>query len=86
MEFKNNGDPRLSLLLKQNSPNSAIQLLGFPYDLEQLPIPRGQEYGPDCLRRFLPKIGPLLNPEFEISIENLDISDSGNIPENLEKT
>lgn len=39
----------------------------------------------DCLRRFLPKIGPLINPEYEIDISNLKICDYGNIVLDLKK-
>jgi formiminoglutamase len=42
---------------------------------------KGCEYGPDCLRRFLPKLGPLINAEYLISIYDLKVSDSGNILE-----
>jgi len=56
-------------------------------------VKSGHEYGPDCLRRFLPKIGPVLNAEYNIDISTLKIKDLGNILskneesiENLTKT
>ena len=33
----------------------------------------------DCLRRFFQKSGPIINSEFKINIEKLNISDYGNI-------
>lgn len=33
----------------------------------------------DSLRRFFMKVGPLNNPEYEIDISNLKITDYGNI-------
>ena len=39
----------------------------------------GQENGPDCLRRFFPKVGPLINSEYKINISKLKITDYGNI-------
>ena len=37
----------------------------------------------DCMRRFLPKIGPLFNAEYNIYISDLIIKDLGNIHEHL---
>lgn len=31
------------------------------------------------MRRFIPKVGPLINEEYNINIENLNITDYGNI-------
>ncbi|EAR92568.1 arginase (macronuclear) [Tetrahymena thermophila SB210] len=61
-----------------------ISLIGFPYSIGagRDNIYKGQENGPDCLRRFLSKLGPVVNPEYEISIENITISDYGNIQVN----
>lgn len=56
-------------------------MIGFPYDegVVRNGGRRGAELGPDCLRRFLPGAGPLVNPELNISIADLVISDYGNI-------
>lgn len=42
-----------------------VCLIGFPYDVgaRRSGIPQGQEYGPDCLRRFFPLVGALVNDE-----------------------
>ena len=57
----NNGDPRLSLILKSYE-QSDISILGFPFDLDNNKIPRGQEYGPGLIIKktvcegFCPKL------------------------------
>ncbi len=73
-------DPRLNLLITQN-PESDIIIVGCPYDLlRKRSIGKGgEDNGPCCLRRFYPKVGPLNNPEFGISIRELKVGDIGNI-------
>ena len=39
----------------------------------------GEENAPCCLRRFFPKVGPLINPEFDIDINPVKVTDFGNI-------
>ncbi|EGR28902.1 hypothetical protein IMG5_166960 [Ichthyophthirius multifiliis] len=58
-----------------------ISLIGYPYDIgaKREKIQQGQEDGPDCLRRFLNKVGSIVNYEYQIDISNLKISDYGNI-------
>lgn len=59
-----------------------LVLLGFPYEIgtKRAGIPcSGLENGPDCLRRFLPKLGPLINPEQNLSIQSLRLKDYGNL-------
>jgi formiminoglutamase len=58
-----------------------IVLVGFPYDegVVRNGGRRGAELGPCCLRRFLPKTGPLYNVEHQISIDSLRFSDYLNI-------
>ncbi|KRX09847.1 hypothetical protein PPERSA_02719 [Pseudocohnilembus persalinus] len=58
-----------------------ISLIGYPFDIgcERDKIQKGQDHGPDCMRRFLGKTGSLKNQEYDINIENLKISDYGNI-------
>lgn len=61
-----------------------IVLIGFPYEIgskrlnSSIPY-SGLENGPDCLRRFLPKLGALYNAEYDISLEKLNFKDYGNI-------
>lgn len=61
-----------------------VVLIGFPYDLgcKRLSSPiafSGIDNGPDCLRRFLPKLGAIYNAEYDVCLENLKIKDYGNI-------
>lgn len=73
-------DPRMGYILKEGFEGN-ISVLGFPYDIgaKRAGKPIGQEYGPDCLRRFLPKAGPIYNAEYDIDISKLDLTDYGNI-------
>lgn len=58
-----------------------VVLIGFPYDEGVIRAGgrRGAELGPDCTRRFLPKIGPIINTELNISLAGLKLTDYGNI-------
>jgi formiminoglutamase len=58
-----------------------IVLIGFPFDEGSIRsgYRRGAELGPDCLRRFLPKVGPVLNLELKVDLTGLTVSDYGNI-------
>lgn len=61
-----------------------IVLIGFPHEIgsKRLNNPiayAGLENGPDCLRRFLPKLGALYNAEYDICLEKLNFKDYGNI-------
>ena len=58
-----------------------LVLIGFPYEIgaKRENLPSGHENGPDCLRRFLLKCGPLKNMEYDIDISNINFKDYGNI-------
>lgn len=60
-------------------------LIGFPLDDGSIRSGgrRGSELGPDCLRRFLPKAGPVQNIELNIDLSSLVVSDYGNIDTEL---
>lgn len=64
-------------------------LYGYPYDniykRDSKIKNNGREYGPDCLRRFLPFLGSMhyientfLNPNNDINLESFKIRDLGN--------
>lgn len=74
------GDPRLGSTMEKGIDGDLI-LFGFPYDIGARRDYKGvgQEDAPDCTRRFLPKAGPLVNPEYGIDISKLVIRDYGNI-------
>ena len=78
-QFKKD-DPKLGQIITEGLDGNVI-IIGFPFDegVMRNGGRRGAELGPDCLRRFIPKIGPLVNAELNISLENLTISDYGNI-------
>ncbi|CAG9317388.1 unnamed protein product [Blepharisma stoltei] len=80
-------DPKLGKIIEDGIHGNVV-LIGFPFDEGVIRNfgRRGGDYGPDSLRRFIPKIGPLINPELNISLEGFLISDYGNIQaENFEK-
>lgn len=56
-------------------------LIGFPHHLgaKRENIRIGQDHGPDSLRRFLQRIGPIRNAEYSRDISHIKISDYGNI-------
>jgi formiminoglutamase len=78
-QFKRD-DPKLGTIMEEGISGNVV-LIGFPFDEGVLRNGgrRGSELGPDCLRRFIPKIGPIVNSELEISLASLRISDYGNI-------
>ena len=67
--------------ITEDGIHGEIVLIGFPYDEGVIRAGgrRGAELGPDCVRRFLPKIGPVLNTELNISLAGLKLTDYGNI-------
>lgn len=73
-------DPKLKTILSEGI-DGKIVIIGFPYDEGVLRNGgrRGAELGPDCLRRFIPKTGPIINCEMGIDLSNFTISDYGNI-------
>lgn len=85
-------DPRTGTLIKEWTENSsdAIVLVGFPFDegVRRNGGRVGARGGPSNVRPFIKKIGTVVNPELGISIDDLNIYDSGDIlvkkPSNLE--
>lgn len=71
-------DPRLKIV---EGIDGDYVIIGFPHHLgaKRDNVRIGQDHGPDCLRRFLPRIGPLKNAEYMKDISNFIISDYGNI-------
>jgi len=79
----NTSDLFLKSIIKEGLDGS-IALIGFPYDIGLLrdsskSLATGLDNGPDSLRRFLDKIGPIENAEYGVSLKDLKISDYGNI-------
>ena len=81
------GDPRLFDLLSSSKNESGegkmkVGILGYPCDIG---VKRnngrpGAKRGPDVVRNRLPKLGPLVNPEFEIDLRaKLCLEDRGNV-------
>lgn len=60
-----------------------LVIIGFPFDkgAKLAGNRKGADYGPDSFRRFLPTIGSVRNPEYQIDISKglQSISDYGNI-------
>lgn len=56
--------------------------MGCPYDFfrKRAINKGGEDLGPCCLRRFYPKVGPLVNAEYDIDISKLKVTDIGNLP------
>lgn len=73
-------DPKLGSILQSGEVGDLI-LIGFPFDegVQRNGGRTGSALGPSCLRSFLSKIGPIVNPEYEIDLSNLHISDIGDI-------
>jgi len=80
------GDPRLGTILVDGL-DKKLNLIGFPFDegASRCGLKAGQELGPDCMRRFLPKSGPVINPETKIDVREIGISDYGNIEDPAEE-
>lgn len=58
-----------------------LVLIGFPYD-EGSKVSKsriGSAFAPDCFRRFLHKVGPIQNAEFNADLSQLTMCDYGNI-------
>lgn len=73
-------DPRLNKLIVEGSQGEIV-IVGCPYDFlrKRSSGKGGEDNGPCCLRRFYPKVGTLINPEYSIDITGLKVSDMGNI-------
>jgi len=81
------GDPRIGDLLKKCLDSGSgqglckVALLGYPCDegVKRNNGRVGAKFGPSCVRKILPKLGPLINPEFNIDLRNIHLEDRGNI-------
>lgn len=73
-------DPKLRTIMSEGLEGDAV-VIGFPFDegVARNGGRRGAELGPDCVRRFLPNIGPIYNCELDIDLSNFRVSDYGNI-------
>ena len=73
-------DPKLGTILSQGAEGSVV-VIGFPYGEGCLRNGgrSGAHLGPACLRRFFPNIGPIVNVEMGISLEQVRISDYGDV-------
>ena len=73
-------DPRLNCLIKEGKEGDIV-IVGVPfgYSRKRTLNKGGEENGPCCLRRFFHKVGPLFNPEHQIDISGIKLSDYGNI-------
>lgn len=73
-------DPKLKSIMTEGIDGQVV-IVGFPFDEGVLRNGgrRGAELGPDCLRRFIPKIGPVVNCELGIDLSGFSVSDYGNI-------
>ena len=58
-----------------------LVLIGFPFDegAKSSGLRVGAAYGPDCFRRFLNKIGPINNAEYDSDLSKITMCDYGNI-------
>ena len=76
----NPDDLRLGWLVKKGTEGDIV-LVGCPFDFfrSRSLHKGGEDNGPCCIRRFLGKCGPIVNPEYEIDISKLSVSDMGNI-------
>lgn len=78
-QFKRD-DPKLGSIIEDGIQGDVV-IIGFPFDEGVLRNGgrRGSELGPDCLRRFIPRLGPIVNRELNIDLHLFKISDYGNI-------
>lgn len=74
------GDPRFGQFIEKGGDGDIV-IIGCPFDFYRKRTIRkgGEDNGPCCLRRFYPKVGPVVNPEFGIDISGVRLSDWGNI-------
>jgi len=79
------GDPRLIDLLSRKhvtaDEKKRVAILGYPCDIGVVRNNGrpGAKRGPDAVRGRLPKLGPLINAEFNIDLRHLSLVDRGNI-------
>ncbi|KJE88853.1 arginase [Capsaspora owczarzaki ATCC 30864] len=74
------GDPRLGELIQQGSAGRLV-LLGFPFDegVRRNGGRLGSKDGPDSVRKYISGMGTLINPELNVNLNTISISDAGNI-------
>lgn len=73
------GDPRLGDLIKAGI-HGALVLLGHPIDegVRRNGGRVGARHGPAAVREFLRSLGTVVNPEYDIDLSPLAVSDGGN--------
>eukprot|EP00499_Haloplacidia_sp_CaronLabIsolate_P003518 CAMPEP_0196779476 /NCGR_PEP_ID=MMETSP1104-20130614/6407_1 /TAXON_ID=33652 /ORGANISM="Cafeteria sp., Strain Caron Lab Isolate" /LENGTH=228 /DNA_ID=CAMNT_0042149657 /DNA_START=29 /DNA_END=712 /DNA_ORIENTATION=+ len=72
-------DPRLGSVLVDSLEGSHVALIGFPFD-EGTILNGGREggrLGPEAFRRFLPKMGAAINPEYGVDLRKLRVVELG---------
>lgn len=76
----NSDDLRLATIIEKGEGGDIV-IVGSPFDFARRREGKkeGEDDGPCCLRRFFGRVGPLVNPEYGISIEKVRLSDYGNI-------
>eukprot|EP00761_Pharyngomonas_kirbyi_P000375 gb/GECH01000375.1/.p1 GENE.gb/GECH01000375.1/~~gb/GECH01000375.1/.p1 ORF type:complete len:306 (+),score=98.05 gb/GECH01000375.1/:1-918(+) len=77
-------DPRLGDIITPGNDGDIV-LVGYPYDegVKRNGGRVGAAGGPAAIRRHLKKTGTVLNPEYNIDLNQIKITDSGDIPTNL---
>lgn len=76
----NSDDLKMAYIIKDGKDGDIV-IIGSPYDyVRKRCIQKGgEDNGPCCLRRFFGRVGPIINAEYGISLENVKITDYGNI-------
>ena len=82
----NPDDLRLAWLMKKGTEGDVV-VVGCPFDFfRSRSIHKGgEDNGPCCLRRFIPKVGPVFNSEYQIDMSKVNVSDMGNIKVEVSK-
>ena len=80
------GDLRLGELLRKSTTSSGehcvkVALLGYPCDVgvERNNGRIGARNGPEAFRKKFSKLGPIINPEFNVNLNNIHLVDRGNV-------
>lgn len=76
----NSDDLRLAAIIKEGEEGEVV-IVGSPFDYvrKRCINKGGEDNGPCCLRRFFGRVGPIVNPEYGVSLEQVKLSDYGNI-------
>lgn len=78
------GDPRLGQLLIRN-PNpdakARVAIIGYPCDLgvQKNGGRIGAAKGPSIIHQLLPRLGTVVNPEFNVDLSKIDFQNTGDI-------